>query len=233
MAFFSNNKKNAISIFLRKSFGVRPKKIDVYRQAFTHSSSVKNSLDSNERLEFLGDAVLDSIVAEYLYEKYPNKDEGFLTRIKSKIVSRKSLNSLGYSLGLAQLIKQQKSMHKNSIEGNAFEALVGALYIDAGFTKTKDIVITLIEKHFSLAELEKDEIDDKSRLYQWCQKEKVSLETRFVRIENETGFSYSATLFIGAKLIGKGMGLSKKSAEKEAAKNAFDSGVLDSINIKK
>ena len=233
MAFWSTKKKDAVSRFLISSFGVKPKDLSLYELAFTHSSSVKNGLESNERLEFLGDAILDSIVAEYLFDKFPNKDEGLLTRMKSKIVNRKSLNHLGGLLGLSSLIKKQKTSQNNSIDGNAFEALIGALYLDAGFKKTKLIVVGLIEKHFSLKNLEKDEIDDKSRLYQWCQKEKVSLETRFVRIENENNFSYSATLFIGAKLIGKGKGLSKKSAEMAAAKEAFNSGVLNTINVNK
>lgn len=233
MAFWSSNKKDAISLFLKSNFGVKPKNLAIYQQAFTHSSITKKDLESNERLEFLGDAILDSIVAEYLYQKYPLKDEGFLTQMKSKIVNRKSLNKLGNSLGLEALINRQKGVKKESIEGNAFEALVGALYIDGEFKKTKQIVLMLIDKHFSLVELEKTETDYKSKLYQWCQKERVNLETRFVRFEKNSGFSYKATLFLEDRLIGEGIGLSKKSAEKRAAKNVFESGVLNTLRVNK
>ncbi len=233
MALWSFNKKDSISLFLKSNFGVSPKNIAVYRQAFTHSSTVSKPLDSNERLEFLGDAILDSIVAEFLFEIYPHQDEGFLTQMKSKIVNRKSLNEIGSALDLASLIKRQKGVKKASIEGNAFEALIGALFIDAGFKKTKKIVLSLLKKHISLNNLEQVDTDFKSQLYQWCQKERVNVEARFIRFENEAGFAFKSTLFIGNRLIGEGIGLSKKIAEKEAAKQAIESGVLNTINVKK
>lgn len=194
---------------------------------------VNKNFDSNERLEFLGDAILDSIVAEFLFEQYPHKDEGFLTKMKSKIVNRKSLNHIGSILKLETLIKRQKGINKGSIEGNAFEALVGALFIDAGFKKTKRIVLKLISKHISLSNLENNDTDFKSMLYQWCQKERKNVEARFIRFETETGFAYKATLFIDNRLIGEGKGLSKKTAEKLAAQSAIESGVLNTINVKK
>ena len=233
MALWSFNKKDAVSLFLKSNFGVSPNNLAIYRQAFTHSSLATKSFESNERLEFLGDAILDSIVAEFLFEKYPKKDEGFLTQMKSKIVNRKSLNNVGRALDLEQLIKRQKGVKKESIEGNAVEALIGALFLDAGFKKTKQIVLLLIEKYISLVELEKTETDFKSKLYQLCQRERVNVEARFIRFENDNGFAYKATLFIDNRLIGEGKGLSKKIAEKIAAKSAIESGVLDTINVNK
>ena len=233
MAFWSRTKKDSITLFLKQNFGIKPKNIALYQQAFTHSSSVKNGLDSNERLEFLGDAILDSVISEYLYEHYPNKSEGFLTQMRSKIVKGTSLNRVGAALKLSKLLKKQKNVRKISIEGNAFEALLGALFLDAGFKKTKQIILRLLDEHYSLVELEKTEMDFKSSLYQWCQKEKMNLETRFVRCETSLGFSYAATLLIEETVIGEGSGPSKKSAEKIAAKQALASGVLDKINVKK
>lgn len=232
MAFWSSLKKDSISLFLKKNFGVKPKNLAIYQQAFTHSSYAENPLESNERLEFLGDAILDSVVGEYLYLHYPKKDEGFLTKMRSKIVNRASLNQLGNKYDLVSIVKHQKGIHRGSIEGNAFEALIGAIYLDSGYKTTKRIIEEIIQKEIILKDLEKIETEYKSKLYQWCQKNKFNVETRFTRFETQIGFSYKATLFIENTLIGEGIGLSKKIAEKIAAEQAFQSGVLNKFIVK-
>jgi len=201
--FFSKSTNNKeIESFVRKSFGFSPKDTSLYEQALRHSSAatsikpgVKNSNEgvknSNERLEFLGDAVLDSIVAHYLFNKYPLLPEGELTKMKSKIVRRENLNMLGFSLHLEELLDLnlgKQDMH-DSIVGNALEAFIGAIYMDKGYEVTRGIVLKLLKKHGLDTKIH-DDVDYKSKLHEWAQKHRKDLSYKVVSHSNRAGTSH-------------------------------------------
>jgi ribonuclease III len=212
--------------FVRQAFGFRLGNISIYEQAFRHSSvaikaesGIKNS---NERLEYLGDAILDSIVAHYLYDKYPDMPEGELTKMKAKIVSRRNLNAIGRALELPALLDMDlggQEVHQ-SIVGNAFEALVGAIYLDKGFNVTQKVMIKLLLKHGLDSKIHVD-VDFKSKLHEWSQKEKKSLEFRVIDERQENGTSqYTVAVIVAKEQMGIGKGHSKKTAEQHAAREA-------------
>lgn len=230
LPFLSRKKSNPnIKAFIKSAFGISSSDTALYEQALRHSSAaqkIKPGLkNSNERLEFLGDAVLDSIVAHYLYNKYPTIAEGELTKMKSKVVRRENLNMIGYTLHVDQMLQLnlgRQEMH-DSIVGNALEALIGALYIDKGYNTTRDIILRLLKQH-GLDTRVHDDIDYKSKLHEWSQKYKRTLEFRVLSHRNEGGAShYEVALFIDDKEYGKGEGGSKKIAEQKAAKQANQS----------
>ncbi len=170
--------------YLKSEFSIKTKNPTLYSQAFQHKSvAILNNKGfklSNERLEFLGDAVISSIVAEYIYDCYPNKSEGFLTQIRARIVSRESLNRLGKKINLEQHIKYKtgKNNSHNSLIGNVFESLIGAIYLDKGYGLTRDILIkTILNKHIDLKVVELTNTDFKSQLLVNCQKktEEISI----------------------------------------------------------
>lgn len=229
MVFWSPSKKDKLYVFLKQTFGIKPKQFELYQQAFLHASHTQEPLKSNERLEFLGDAILDSVVAEYLYETYPVKDEGFLTKMKAKIVNRNALKLVANELGLAEFIKHQKGIENTALSGDVLEALIGAIYLDAGFKVAKQLIIDLLENNYSLSALEESDYDYKSLIYQWCQRERKTLNTLFQEGED---VAYVAKLFIDQIMIGTGGGRSKKTAEKNAAKNAWQSGILERLTDK-
>ena len=193
-----------------------------------HSSAatkIKPGLkNSNERLEFLGDAILDSIVAHYLYNKYPTIAEGELTKMKSKVVRRENLNMIGYTLHVDEMLVLnlgRQEMH-DSIVGNALEALIGAIYLDKGYNITRDIVLRLLKQH-GLDSKVHDDVDYKSKLHEWAQKYKRVITFKVVSHRNEGGAShYEIVLSIDDKEYGRGEGGSKKIAEQKAAKQAND-----------
>lgn len=226
--FFSKKHPNNkdIQSFVRKSFGFSPKDTSLYEQALRHSSaatSIKPGLkNSNERLEYLGDAILDSIVAHYLFNKYPLIPEGELTKMKSKVVRRENLNILGYSLNLQELLELnlgKQEMH-DSIVGNAMEAIIGAIYLDKGYDVTRNIVLKLLKKHGLDTKIH-DDVDYKSKLHEWSQKHRKELSYRVLNHANKNGNSYyKIAVFVDDQQFGVGEGSSKKSAEQRAAKEA-------------
>ena len=160
---------------LKPVIGFTPVRLELFKRAFYHKSmnNDKKKGVSNERLEYLGDALLSTIVAEYLFNKYPNKNEGFLTKMRSKIVKRKTLNEIAESMGL-DIILSNYSQGKlsNSMMGNALEALVGAIYIEFGYVKTKNYVVkNILMKFLDIHELESTDDNYKSLLLEWCQKQ--------------------------------------------------------------
>lgn len=211
--------------WIRSVSGYTPKNLSLYQQAFFHSSvSVKRSgaTVSNERLEFLGDAVLGAIVADYLFSLFPYKDEGFLTQLRSKIVNGQSLKELAIKFGFnnflqATLTKDEKT--KSSAYGDAFEAFIGALYLDLGFDKTKVFVIQRIIKiHIDLDELVKTNQDYKSQLQIYCQKNKLSLEYKLLSEERiGSNKMYVIEVHINNKAYTKFESYSKRTAEQKAA----------------
>ncbi len=213
--------------FLIKKFSYRPQNLEWFTQALTHRSlAFQNiSLVSNERLEFLGDAILDAVVAEYLFERFPNEDEGYLTKVKSKVVSRQTLSAIGDELEIRNVLRYNKgrSINLASLEGNAFEALIGAIYLDAGFEQTKKIINNQIFRNYvDLNRLLDEEIDFKSRLFIWCQKRRLQPEFNVLKEENNNGvWKYEVIVEINEVNYGKGVGASKKLAEQAAAKETL------------
>lgn len=221
---FSPDKKFVVS--LKNLLGFTPKNLSVYHLAFRHSS-VSGEVDANnERLEFLGDAVLSVIVAEYVFLKFPYKPEGFLTEMRSKMVSRTSLNSIAKKIGLDEFIKYNKSdrkINKSGISGNAFEALVGAIYLDRGFDATKKFIHTkIIQLHLDLEELEAREVNFKSRLLERSQRmgKKVEFRLKEENIVNHRKF-FTMAVFVEGQEMGVGQDFNKKNAEQKAAEKAM------------
>lgn len=224
-SIFSRNKDLTRSI--KNLLGFTPGNIALYELAFRHKSVAREIRggvkDSNERLEFLGDAVLGTIVANYLFGKFPFKDEGFLTELRSKIVSRAYLNKLALKIGVDKLIQYDESnrLYK-SICGDTFEALIGAVFLDKGFAFTEKVVFNRIIKfHVDIDELEKLEVNFKSKLINWAQRNRKSIN--FDAREdnsNERQRLYYVTVYIDDEAIGEGVGYSKKAAEQAAAENA-------------
>ncbi len=218
---------------LHNILGFYPGNIALYKLAFRHSSASqtikKGVKDSNERLEFLGDSVIGTVVADYLFKKFPFKDEGFLTKMRSKMVSRAKHNQLAIKLGLNKYMEVNNSRFKNqpgSINGDAYEALIGAIYLDKGYKFAQDFILTrIINVHIDMEEVETKEIDFKSKFIEWVQKEKK--EFRFDIIA-DAGTSadklYVIQLVVENEIAGTAQHFSKKRAEQLAAEQAC--GVL-------
>lgn len=214
---------------LRQSFrlitGRAPINLALYKQAMRHSSvastNARGIKNSYERLEYLGDAILGMIVAEYLYLQYPFKEEGFLTEIRAKIVNRESLNRLGQKIGLKELVQyNQNSRAHRSVYGDCMEALIGAVYLDHGFSYTKKFVLKkLIKPHYDLEELISKTTNFKSRLLEWSQKESKDLRFEIISEEDR---KFTAQVFINDQPMSKGFGFSKKKAEQDAAQKTYE-----------
>jgi ribonuclease III len=226
--FFAADKELSKSI--KNIFGFKPGNIFLYQLAFKHKSVSSETINghrlSNERLEYLGDAILGAIVADFLFKKFPYKNEGFLTEMRSRIVNRASLNKLSQKLGLDKLVMTSKDNRGQfkSVNGDAFEAFVGALYLDKGYTSAFKIVVArIIELHIDMDTLEKSESNFKSKLIEWSQKEKKSLDFRMV---NELGEGYSkqyeVVVYIDEKAFGKARDFSIKGAEQRAAEKSLN-----------
>ena len=229
--YFSPNRKYIRS--LQNLLGYVPGNLRLYRMAFRHRSvavEVKNGAkNSNERLEFLGDAILGAVVAELLFKMYPYKDEGFLTEMRSKIVSRANLNQLAKRLGLDEHIEfDNKSLgHNNkqgSLLGDTFEALIGAIYMDKGYNFTKNfLLIRIIKPHVDIHTLELTETNFKSKLIEWCQRQ--GKDITFEIIPNEEGENaklFTIQVNVDGEICAIGRDYNKKNAEKLAAEKACD-----------
>ena len=218
-------KDRALFEYIHNIFGFYPKNINLYRVAFTHKSvaaeKVGNYHVSNERMEYLGDAVLGVVVADYLFHTFPTQPEGFLTEMRSRIVSRVSLNKLSQKLGFDEYIRHAPDMGGNarSMGGNAFEALMGAIYLDRGFDFTKKVIIDRIVKvHIDLEELQNTDVNFKSKLLEWSQKNKTNLVYKVI---DETGAGnkkqYHVQVFIEGKPYADALDRSIRGAEQLAA----------------
>lgn len=211
--------------------GFVPRNIICYMQALRHhsvSSTVHENgqRDSNERLEYLGDSVLNTVVAELLFIRYPYKQEGFLTEMRSKIVSRNSLNDLSLKIGLKELLHIDKKMlgmnTRNTIYGNALEAFVGAIYLDAGYTGARRFIYKKLLVHIDLDSLQSKETNFKGRLIEWGQKagKNVSFDTEeFVSQKQKI---YKISVVVDGNTIAMSENISKKKAEQLAAEKVFE-----------
>ena len=224
-SFFSTNRKLSRSI--RNLLGFWPGNIRLYEQAFRHRSVAKEIRagvkDSNERLEFLGDAILGAAIANFLFRKFPYKDEGFLTELRSRMVSRTYLNKLSLKIGIDKLIQYNETnrLYK-SICGDTFEALIGAIYLDKGYRFTEQIILErIIRFHVDMDELENQDLNFKSKLINWAQRERKTIvfDAR-EDSQNDSQRLYYVTVLIDNESKGEGVGYSKKTAEQAAAENA-------------
>lgn len=214
--------------FMIDQFGYRPKDISYFKVAVTHKSVLNKGhyLESNERLEFLGDSILGSVIAEWLYLKFPNEDEGYLTQLKSKIVSRKILSEIAEKLKVRTVINYQegRSMNIATIEGNCIEALFGAMYLDGGFEAVKTSITKFIfGKYVDVKKLLAEEIDFKSKLLILCQRNRWDLDFKIVN-ENQSPnqHTYEIVVYINNVKYGNGNGNSKKEAEQVASKVSLE-----------
>ena len=227
----NSRSKNDGNFFLQltKILGFKPKNVTLYKKAFTHRSMNirdKEGVAINyERLEFVGDAMLGAVIASYLFSEVPHGDEGYLTKMRSKVVSREHLNELGKELNLIDLVESKipKNNFGNNIHGNLFEALVGAIFLDLGYAQCeKFIQKKVIHAHVYIETLEGKVISYKSLLIEWCQKEKKSFEYEvYEDTGNDNLKHFSVKLYIDKKIVSKARETSKKKAEEKASKRAF------------
>ncbi len=219
--------KDVVDI-LEKSLSIRLDKMDLYLLALRHKSAARNIHNrpdySNERLEFLGDAILDAAVADYLFRKYPDSEEGELTKMKSRLVSRTHLNRLAALLGIDLLLETdlQATHSRTSLGGNALEAIFGAIYLDRGYNTAHQCIISLLENKVELTEVEYTEADFKSRLYEEAHRRKSDLKfTTRISGESEGKKVFHSEVFLDRKALGTGSGMSKKTAEQVASEQAL------------
>ena len=238
---FRKDKESYLCFY--RMLGFYPHDIRIYEQALLHrSSSVKSNqgrLVNNERLEFLGDAILDAVVGDIVYQKFEGKREGFLTNTRSKIVSRESLNHVAEQIGLSKLIKFsiRHASHNSYMGGNAFEALVGAIYLDRGYAYCKDFMeYRIIGQYMDLNKVSRKEVNFKSKLIEWSQKNKVTIVFDLI---DQSLDEFNSPVFESEVLIEgihacKGKGYSKKESQQIAAHETLnrikkDSAFVESI----
>ena len=207
--------------------GFVPGNITIYKLAFSHKSSQNEKSvlsQNNERLEYLGDAVLGTIVAEYLFKKYPDSNEGFLTKMRSKIVKRKTLNRIGDKMELDGVLQEFNNTRlSRSMLGNAVEALVGAIYLDAGYAFTqKYIVENILRRYLDIHELENYDDNYKSQLLEWCQKHGKTISYKLIsRYKFEKRDRFKVGVFVNNQRIATADDFNKKSAEQAASEKAM------------
>jgi len=224
---FSSDKhlKHAI----KNIFGYKPGNIFLYRLALLHKSATQETMNgvrvNNERLEFLGDAILDAVTADYLFKTFPTRDEGFLTEMRSKLVSRVQLNKLSQRMGIDSLIQLDNSSAGlfRSSKGDAFEALIGAMYLDKGYDYTRKIILERIISHyFNIDDLVNQEVNFKSKMIEWAQREKKQMN---FRILDEVGSGYKKQYIVQCIVddipLSAGQDYSIKGAEQNAAEKAW------------
>ncbi len=230
--FMGDEREQKLRKAIENIIGEKPSNAALYRLAFMHSSVSKETVakgykESNERLEFLGDSVLGMITAEFLFKKFPFKDEGFLTEIRSRIVSRESLNVVARKLGLEQLIEydgnRKTVLTRTSMYGDALEALIGAIYIDKGFRFTKTFITKkILTQYFDIDAVVNNNPNFKSLIIEWAQKEGKQLRFEISEQGTMHNKEFSAQIFVNDAAFSLGQGYSKKKAEQTAAMKACE-----------
>ncbi len=219
--------KNKFESNLRNILGYSPGDLLLYKTALSHRSVKEGSDQNNERMEFLGDAVLSAVVADYLFKKYPYKGEGFLTEMRSKMVNRATLNDIAVRMGLKKVTlynKGDNSLKISQIFGNTLEALLGAIYLDLGYNKTKKwIMKNIITPYLFMEELELLEINHKNKLYGWANKNGkiLDFETLDERLENGRRL-FTIGAVVDGEVIAEGKAFNKKDASQIAAQTAVE-----------
>lgn len=225
-AFYSERERELAQSF-KNITGYHPNNLKLYILAMQHSSIAKTIdkgfKESNERLEYLGDALLGAIVAEYLFARFPYREEGFLTEIRSRIVNREILNNLAKKIGIKKLVEYNKSSRSNlshkSLYGDSLEALIGAVYLDLGFNRCKHFILKrLIANHYNIDDIVENNTNYKSIIIEWAQKENFDIKFEIIEVENDSRYKlFTANIKINGESKGEGSGLSKKKAEQSAA----------------
>ncbi|MCU0355047.1 MAG: ribonuclease III [Cytophagales bacterium] len=230
---FSGSADKQLGKAVRQITGSRPRNLRLYKLALQHTSAAREInasgfRESNERLEYLGDAILGAVIADFLFKKFPFKEEGFLTEIRSRIVNRESLNALSKKIGLNQLIvfdgNRRTALTHKSMHGDALEALVGAIYLDKGFEATRRFIIQrLLKPHFDLENIVQNNPNYKSLMIEWAQRANKKLH---FQILEERGALHNkefiAQVIVDGQPIATGSGYSKKKAEQAAAEKACE-----------
>jgi ribonuclease-3 len=206
--------------------GITPGNLHLYRLAFVHSSLAESQHQSNERLEYLGDAILSAVIADYLFQKFPYRDEGYLTDIRSKMVSRVQLNELSMRMGIDKLVSYNTNdtyLSKKSIGGNALEALIGAVYLDGGFEMARKFIIKkIVLPHLNIQEVEVNHFNYKSKLLEFAQRTGQKLEYKLIsESRNKRHTRFKVAVFLDGEQLGVGEDTNKKNAEKNAAQQAY------------
>ena len=219
---------------LRNVLGFTPGKVALYKAALTHRSVRDTADENNERLEYLGDAILSGIVADFLFKKYPYKEEGFLTEMRSKMVNRNKLNEIAIKMGLKKVTffnKFDNSLKMSQIFGNTLEAVVGAIYLDKGFDKTKKWVLeAIIIPHLFMEDLENLEINHKNKLYGWANKNGKNLEFETLDERLEGGRRlFTIGAMVDGELLAEGKAYNKKDASQIAAALAINKLGLNKV----
>ena len=219
--------KNKFESNLRNILGYSPGDVKLYKTALSHRSIKEGSDQNNERLEFLGDAILSAVVADYLFKKYPYKGEGFLTEMRSKMVNRATLNDIAVRMGLKKITlynKGDNSLKISQIFGNTLEALLGAIYLDLGYKKTQRwIVKNVIIPYLFMEDLEALEINHKNKLYGWANKNGKNLEFETIdeRLENGRRL-FTIGAVVDGEVVAEGKAFNKKDASQIAAQVAVE-----------
>ena len=227
-SYFSPNKELYRSI--RNIFGFYPENVNLYMLALRHKSATVQKINglklNNERLEYLGDAVLSAVIADYLFRRFPYKNEGFLTEMRSKIVSRSTLNKLSKKLGLERMVVSDTDPNykSRSAGGDAFEAFIGAMYLDRGYYFTRRVIVNrIIRIHFDLEALVDTEISYKSRIIEWAQKERKVIEFKMLEeLGEKQEKQFRVAVLVDGKSIAESVDYSIKGAEKIAAEKAWN-----------
>lgn len=230
IGFFLQNKKKKPYLSFYKLLGFYPKHLEIYEMAIRHKSyrlkGQEGKYTNNERLEFLGDAILDAIIADILYHKYPNKPEGFLTDVRSMIVKRETLNLVAKEIGLDKLLITSKEgfTEQSHIAGNALEALIGAIYIDRGYRVCRQFIEReILEKRINIVSLARKEVNFKSKLLELGHREKIEFvfETIDKTPEHSNINLFYTQVLLDSVCIGSGEGNSKKESHQHAAQEAL------------
>lgn len=233
--FSAKDKRLASSIQL--ILGSKPINLSLYRLALTPAGLGEETTQgfriSNERLEFLGDALLGAVIAEYLFKKFPYRDEGFLTETRSKLVNRETLNGVAIKIGLKKILQQvidnRQFVGNKSLYGDILEAFLGAVYLDRGYTFSKKLILQRILIHLDLEEMVTTVSNHKSKLIEWSQRENKQVEFQVVHVNSNQRYKeFVIAVVVNGEIIAEGKGETKKKAEQEASKNACE--LLDIVS---
>lgn len=230
----SHSSSRDLSRSIKNIFGFQAGNLHLYKLAFRHKSvnkDVNGIKINNERLEYLGDAILGSVIAEFLFKKFPYKGEGFLTEMRSKIVCRSNLDKLSRKLGIDRLIESSSDTKHaaKSMRGDAFEAFIGAMYLDKGYRFTYRVIIKrIVNIHIDIDTLEHLDTNFKSKLIEWSQKEKKEVEFRVISEKGDKNkHQYEVEVYVDEEAISRGIDFSIKGAEKIAAEKACNQLLID------
>lgn len=230
--FSYNSSDKRLHAAVKRIIGSSPTNLAIYHLAMRHASAAQTNKagfkESNERLEYLGDAVLGTVVAHFLFNRYPTKDEGFLTDIRSRIVSRASLNDLARKIGLDELIeyddKRKRSFSHKSMHGDAMEAFIGAVYLDKGFAFCQNFIIRrILLTHLDIQTIIETDKNYKSKLIEWAQRENKDIKFAIAKEKNDNeNRQFVAHVLLDGIQISEGNGYTKKNAEQDAARRACE-----------